>query len=379
MKESESGHNDPISAEGFVVRRSTLLISWWILCLALAGCNDSAPAASGPNAAGRGATAPPPRVVVAPVELRNLVTTIEALGTSLANESVTITAKLTDTISQVRFDDGQLVEAGDVLVELTNREQTALLAEAEANVEDARLQWQRLADLLQQRSVPVSQVDEAKARLTAAQARFDSILARLADRLIRAPFSGLLGFRQVSEGTLVTPVTPITTLDDIATIKLDFTVPETLIASLRPGLVVAASAAAWPGRVFRGEIRTIGSRVDPVTRAITARALVANDDLLLRPGMLLTVQLETNPRQALTLSDSAIIQDGATSFVFVMDNEQVQRREIRTGQRSNNLVEILDGLTVGDSVVVEGQIKLRDGMTVRTGSDRDPAPVAVGA
>ena len=361
------------------MHRSTFLIRCWVLCLALAGCDDDAPSGAGPNGGGKGAGAPlPPRVVVAPVEVRDLVTTIEALGTSRANESVTITAKLTDTISHVRFEDGQLVESGDVLVELTNGEQTALLAEAKANVEDARLQWQRLADLLQQRSVPVSQVDEAKARLTAAQARYDSILARLADRLIRAPFSGLLGFRQVSEGTLVTPVTPITTLDDIATIKLDFTVPETLLASLRPGLVVAASAAAWPGRVFRGEVRTIGSRVDPVTRAITARALVANDDLLLRPGMLLTVQIETNPRQALTLPDTALIQDGETSFVFVMANEQVQRREIRTGQRINNLVEILEGLAVGDSVVVEGQIKLRDGMPVRTGVNKGAAPGAVG-
>lgn len=362
------------------MRRSTRLISWWILCLTLAGCDDNgAPAATGPNAAARNAAAPPPRVVVAPVEVRDLVTSIEALGTSQANESVTITAKLTDTISQVRFEDGQLVETGDVLVELTNREQTALLAEAEANVEDARLQWRRLADLLEQRSVPVSQVDEAKARLTAAQARYDSILARLADRLIRAPFSGLLGFRQVSAGTLVTPVTPITTLDDIATIKLDFTVPETLLASLRPGLVVAASAAAWPEREFRGEVRTIGSRVDPVTRAITARALVANDELLLRPGMLLTVQIDTNPRQALTLIDAAIIQDGETSFVFVMKDERVQRREIRTGQRSNNLVEILEGLAAGELVVVEGQIKLRDGMPVRTGPDPGTTPTAVGA
>ena len=362
------------------MRGSLFLIVVCLSGLVLAGCNENSTADPSSKGVARASGAPPPtRVVVAPVEMRELVTTIEALGTSQANESVTITAKLTDTISHVRFDDGELVEAGDILVELTNAEQTALLAEAEANVEDTRLQWQRLEDLLQQRSVPVSQVDEAKARLAAARARYDSMLARLADRLIRAPFSGLLGFRQVSEGTLVTPVTPITTLDDIATIKLDFTVPETLLASVRPGLIVTASAAAYPDREFKGEVKTIGSRVDPVTRAITARALVANDDLLLRPGMLLTVQIQTNPRQALTLPDAALIQEGETSFVFVMADERVQRRIVQTGQRHDDLVEVLDGLSAGDPVVIEGQIKLRDGMSVRTGPSQGAAPGAVGS
>jgi membrane fusion protein (multidrug efflux system) len=297
---------------------------------------------------------------------QSLHDTIEALGTVTANESVTIIAKLTDTVSKVRFEDGDLVEAGEVLVELTNREETALLAEAEANVEDARAQHRRLANLFRDGSVPESQVDEARARLLAAEARQESIMARLSDRLIRAPFSGVTGFRQVSEGALLSPSTPITTLDDIATVKLDFTVPELLLADLAAGLEVQATSAALGNRDFSGTVRTVGSRIDPVTRAVTVRALIANPDLLLRPGMLLTVRLRSRPREALVIPDSALIQEGTTVSVFVVRDGSAERRKIVVGQRSGEQAEVLQGLEAGDVVVTAGQLKLRDGMPVRT-------------
>ena len=147
-----------------------------------------------------------------PARVRSIADIVEAIGTTQANESVTITAKVTDSIRHVRFDDGDFVQEGDVLVELTNEEQTALLQEEEAGRQDAQNQYDRLKDLLEQRSIPVSDVDEARARLAAAEARYQATVARLDDRLIRAPFTGLLGFREVSAGTLITPGTPITTL-----------------------------------------------------------------------------------------------------------------------------------------------------------------------
>lgn len=186
-----------------------------------AGCAEQS---SDGSPSGRSAGRPATLVVAAPAVVRPLADVVEAIGTTRANESVTITAKVTDIIRHIRFDDGAFATRGDVLVELTNEEQTALLAEAEANVADARTQHERLRNLLTQGSVPVSDVDEAQARLAATTARYQALLVRLDDRLIRAPFSGVLGFRQVSAGTLITPGTAITTLDDIATIKLDFSV-----------------------------------------------------------------------------------------------------------------------------------------------------------
>jgi membrane fusion protein (multidrug efflux system) len=344
--------------------------------LVAAGCSDEGTdQGKGSDSPGRGGPAGgAPIVEIAQALVQPLHDTIEALGTVTANESVTITAKLTDTVSQVRFEDGDLVEAGEVLVELTNREETALLAEAEANVVDARAQHRRLADLFKDGSVPESQVDEARARLLAAQARHESIMARLADRLIRAPFSGVTGFRQVSAGALLSPSTPITTLDDIATIKLDFTVPELLLADLAPGLAVSAVSAALGNRAFAGTVRTIGSRIDPVTRAVKVRALIDNPDLLLRPGMLLTVRLRSRSREALVIPDAALIQEGTTMSVFVVTDGKATRRKIHVGQRSDDLAEVLDGLAAGDAVVTAGQLKLRDGMPVQQ-KPAHPAPV----
>ena len=143
-----------------------------------------------------------------------------------------------------------------------------LLAEAEANVDDASTQLKRLENLLTQRSVPVSQVDEARARHTAAEARYRSIVARLDDRLITAPFSGVLGFRQVSAGTLITPGDPITTLDDISIIKLDFSVPEVYLNMVQPGSRIEARSPAYPDATFNATVRSKARCVDLNTSPI---------------------------------------------------------------------------------------------------------------
>lgn len=321
----------------------------------------------GPAPGGVGAADGPPAVLVVTEEarFRTIRSEVEAIGTARANESVTITAKVTDIVSRVNFDDGQLVEAGDVLLELASTEEQALLAEARANLEDARTQLARLEDLLAQRTVPVSQVDEARARFAAAEARFQSVQARLADRRIRAPFSGLLGFRQVSAGTLITPGTAITTLDDVSTIKLDFSVPETYLGLLHPGLSLAARSVAYPDHTFEATVRTIDSRVDPVTRAATVRALIDNDHLLLRPGMLLTVNLVTQERQALMVPEDALVQRSDQAYVFVVEEGIADIREVRHGTRYQGWVEITSGLAPGDAVITEGVIKVRAGLPVQ--------------
>lgn len=350
---------------------------WAAVALLLAaGCDDaSAPAGGRGSFGGRPATL----VVAEPAKLRPLNDVVEAVGTTLANESLTITAKVTDAIRQVRFDDGDFVAKGDILVELTNEEQTAQLAEAEANVLDARTQYERLKNLLDQSSVPVSDVDEAQARLAAMTARHQAILARLDDRLIRAPFAGLLGFRQVSAGTLMTPGTPITTLDDISVIKLDFSIPEIHLGVVQPGLQLTAQSAAFPSRSFPAEVATVGSRVNPTTRAVPVRALIDNAELLLRPGMLMAVVLTTSSREALAVPETALLQRGGQTFVYTLGEEQrATITSIDMGARQAGWIEVLSGLAPGQQVITEGVLKVRNGAPVRVAEPgrpgQQPAP-----
>jgi membrane fusion protein (multidrug efflux system) len=336
----------------------------------------SGPAAGGPRAgapgagrqgggfAGRGA-AQPPLVTVAVVKRDQIYDVVEALGTTQANESVTLTAKVTDTVRHVNFEDGDYVEAGTVLVELTNQEEEAALAEARANLDDAESQLRRLEDLSERGLSAASDLDVARSRAAAQQARLNSVVARLRDRLILAPFSGVLGFRQVSPGTLLSPNTPITSIDDISTIKLDFTIPETFIGAMRPGAKVVAKSVSFPDRNFEGIVRTIGSRVDPVTRAVTVRAHVPNDDRVLKPGMLLTVEVVTAQHPALVVPEGAVFQVQNRAYVYTVDGQTAHQQQIEVGSRRFGIVEVLNGLSEGDLIVVEGIVKLRDGATLR--------------
>ena len=309
----------------------------------------------------------PVTVVTEPVQLKAFTNSVEALGTTRANESLTLTANLTDTIRRVNFDDGDYVTSGQVLVELTNEEENAQLAEARANLEEAHRRLKRLEDLDEQGIAATSDVDQARSEAAAAEARLNTVVARLEDRLIRAPFSGVLGFREVSPGTLLTPGEAITTLDDISQIKLDFTVPETVLRLMQPGRKIYASSISWEGRSFEGTVRAVGSRVDPVTRAGVVRAVIENEDRALRPGMLLTVNVITEERPAMLVPEKSVVQVSDSAFVYVVgENQTATRTPVKLGARQPGVVEITEGLNEGDRIVTEGIIKLRDGMQVKT-------------
>lgn len=331
------------------------------LSVLLAGCSQP-PAPAGAAAGGAAAVA----VVTAEVAQEQWSQTVEALGTARAYESLTLTAKVTETVVRVNFSDGDLVEAGQLLVDLSGRAEVAALEEAQAAYTEALQAHRRQADLVAQGTLPASTLDSLIAARDAAQARREAIRARLADRVIAAPFAGVLGFRQVSPGTLVTPGTAITTLDDIDRIKLDFSVPETALAAVSVGQAIEAQSAAFPGRSFAGNVKALGSRVDPVTRSLQVRAELANPERLLRPGMLLNVQLHLPERAVLVIPEIALIQVGNTQSVFRVGAENtVESVRVRSGQRRLGRVEIVEGLAAGDRVVVEGIVKLRPGTRIR--------------
>lgn len=312
----------------------------------------------------------PVLVVLGPVETREFADIIEAVGTAKANESVDITAKSADTVGKLNFSDGQKVEKGFVIAEMTSREQSADLGAARAALAEAEKTFKRISDLSRKGFATRAQLDGALAARDAAAARVKALDSRVSDRLMRAPFGGVLGLRRVSVGSLVRPGDVITTLDDISLIKLDFTVPEAFVGSLQMNSTVKVAVAAYPGRTFEGKVAGIDTRVDPVSRAVAVRAEIANADGVLKPGMLMTVNLITNQRNILAVPEEALVPLESKQYVYlVTPDRKAERREIKIGARQPGFAEVLSGLKAGDKVVVEGTLKLRPDADVKFAED----------
>ncbi|GLR71193.1 efflux RND transporter periplasmic adaptor subunit [Agaribacter marinus] len=291
---------------------------------------------------------------------------VEALGTAVANESVNITAQQAETLTEILFDDGDAVEQGQLLAQLNNRAEIAKLNEIEINLADAKRQLSRIKGLARERAASQQLLEEQQARVKALSAQREVAKAELEELKVIAPFSGRLGTRMVSVGSLVRPGDTITTLDDLRTIKVDFNVSENHLSSLADGQNIAATSVAYPGEIFSGQISNVESRIDPVTRSIRVRAKIDNEDLKLRPGLLLQVNIEKRVLNALVVPESALVPDGDKQYLYTVngDNKAV-KVEVTVGERKPGLVQILDGVSVGEKVIVEGTLRIRDGSLVK--------------
>ncbi|MCU7795748.1 MAG: efflux RND transporter periplasmic adaptor subunit [Candidatus Thiodiazotropha sp. (ex Semelilucina semeliformis)] len=322
---------------------------------------------------------PAPQVIVAEVREADFVDRIEALGTLKANESVALTVNVTETVTAIHFDDGERVEKGATLVEMTNREEHALLREARANLDEAKRQFKRVKRLESQGIEAQSLLDQRRREVDTARARLSAIESRLADRLIKAPFSGVLGLRNTSVGALVETGDTITTLDDDSVMKLEFAVPSTYLTSLRPGLSIRAHTRAYREQRFDGEVKVVDSRVDPINRSVVVRAVIANPQRMLKPGMLMTVELLRDPRKALLIPESALMPKGSEQFVMRVSGEQhlVDKRQVIIGSRRPGEVEVTQGLEAGEWVITHGTEKARAGKPVRIkGIEDSGAPIS---
>jgi membrane fusion protein (multidrug efflux system) len=331
----------------------------------------SAPAASAPTA-GPTLSQQAVGVVTARVENVPLAIQIEALGTARASEAVNITSKIANMITAVHFTEGQRVRRGDVLVELDAAQARADLAAAEAALKESESTYKRSRDLYARQALSESQLEQIEATFSGNRARVAAARARVADTVIQAPFSGRVGLRQVSVGSLISPGTTITTLDDTSVMKLDFAVPETFVAVLEPGLPVVATSIAYPGRSFEGKVASVDSRVDPVSRSVTVRAEIPNQDGLLKPGMFLAVRLSRQPTPALVVPESALVPERGSVFVFVIQDGVALRRQVTVGRREPGRVELVSGVAAGDRVVVQGTQKIRDGSPVTESGKPQP-------
>ncbi|WP_439105489.1 efflux RND transporter periplasmic adaptor subunit [Congregibacter sp.] len=311
----------------------------------------------GQNDAGGGRERPAAPVTVVEVESRSFRDRIPALGTLQAWESVDITAPVAQRITNLNFEDGQIVEKGQVLATLRQESEQASLRELSARLADARREVKRLADLARKNQVAQTDLDTATTEVEVLGHQISELEARIADLTIVAPFSGVLGLREVSEGALVSFGQRLTTLDDVSRMRLQFTVPARYLGVLQPGMQIVAKSAAF-AEDFVGTLSAVGSRVDPVARAITARAVVPNDEGLLRAGLLMEIEVTGESNNVLMVPEESIQSRAARHFVWKVDGEQALRSEVQIGARIPGWVVILDGVSEGEQVVRDGVIRL---------------------
>jgi membrane fusion protein (multidrug efflux system) len=304
-------------------------------------------------------------VEVGEAAYRTMRRTVEAVGTSRARQSIEIVALASGRVEEVAFRPGQHVDAGDVLVRLDDDIERANLAEAEARSTEQTQALARVEQLRGTNAVAPSSLEQAAAAKAAADAEVDRSRRRLADRVIRAPFAGVVGLSDIDLGARVDDQTVLTTLDDLTEVEVQFSLPETLFGGIAVDQPISAQSAAFPDKAFAGKVAHIDSRVDPVSRAFKVRAVVPNPEEVLPAGMFMSLTLTLSEADELVVPEEAIVLQAANAYVFVVDQGRATRRPVATGQRHDGVVAVVSGLEAGEVVVIRGLQRIRDGSTVR--------------
>lgn len=308
-------------------------------------------------------------VVLAPVSTESIRHTIKAVGTLRANESIMIRPEIAGRIRQVWFQEGQVVEKDQLLIEMDDSELQAELAQAAAQLKVSRLTYERLKrlDLDGKRYVTKQQLDEVAGALQVSQANHALYATRLAKTKIRVPFTGVTGIRRVSPGDFVGVGRDLVNLEDLDTLKIDFKVPETMLRHLAPGQSIDLTTDAYPGETFHGTVYVIDPQVDMSTRSVQVRARIPNPQQRLRPGMFAQVLLTFGQEdRAFLIPEEAVMPKQDRTYVYVTQDGTAQQREVTLGTRTRGFVQVLDGLTDQDTVVRLGHHKLQNGDPILT-------------
>ena len=318
-------------------------------------------------------------VIVDTAQSRNLSEPLQLLGTLEARDSVEIKSTLSDYIEALLFRDGEQVKANQLLLRLRASEELQLLKQAQVLTQEAKRQYQRAQQLMGRGNMTQAKVDELHAVWQSAQAEQAVIEAQLQDREIRAPFAGTLGFRQVSQGALISSNQVITTLDDTEHLYLNLQVPEQLASQLKRGQTVrfqpqtlATLNQAYADKlpVYQATIDSISPRIDPESRLLPIRAEVDNREQTLKIGQLMRATIELQPRMGLTVPNTALLMVGERTFVYKIGKEtefdekinkqkyKIEKIEVTLGQRFKSFSEIVSGLNEGEQIVSQGLLKL---------------------
>ena len=289
---------------------------------------------------------------------------IEAIGSARANQAIYIKSAQNDYVTNIYFKDGDLVSKGQKLIQLQSLQEELTVKELAINLREEKRQLERLTELSRSQSTAKSLLEEQLSRVDATEAQLENAKTKLSEMTITAPFSGILGKRQISIGAYVNNSTIITSLDDISIIKVDFKVPEKYLAQLNVGMKVMTQNDAYPEKTFTGKVTHVSARIDAITRSIEVTASFANKSGLLRPGMLLNTALQLSSNQAMMVPEKAVIPQQDKHFVFQIEDGIAKKVEVNVAGRRNGWVAIDEGISNGQQVVTEGIIKIRSGSKV---------------
>jgi membrane fusion protein (multidrug efflux system) len=304
---------------------------------------------------------------------------VEAVGTSRARRSVDIVPEAEGRVVEVNITPGSPVRADTVLVRLEDNIEQADLAEAEARLREREKLFERMAQLLSTNAVAETALEDATARLAEARADLDRARQLLARRTIRAPFSGVVGLSEIDVGARVAAGTVITRLDDLSEVEVEFSLPETLFSQVRQGQALRATSVAFPDQSFTGEVEAVDSRIDPISRSFRTRAIIPNPDGILPAGMFMSLELILSETRHVVVPEEAIVFQAAETYVFVVRDGKAHRVTVRTGQRRDGMVAVLEGLEEGIPVVVRGLHRVRDKASVEILDTSQDAGVEAGA
>jgi membrane fusion protein (multidrug efflux system) len=335
--------------------------------------------AKGADAKGAGKGEPKKGSGPVPVEVvtlvpRRAVEELQAVGTMRSNQSVLLRPEVTGRVAVIGFRDGAVVKRGQLLVGLDASLNEAEVAQSRAELELARANLKRTADLASKNFVSGSAQDTAQSNVTVLEAKLQLSEARLAKMRIVAPFDGVVGIRAVAVGDVVRDGTDLVNIEDIRRLKVDFRLPERAFTQLKVGLPVEVVADALPGGTYKGQIEAINPRIDAAGRSLEVRAELPNSDGRLRPGMFARVRVAVGDRaDALLVPEEAIVPQGEGFLVYKVEGDVARRVPVRLGVRRDGQVELLGAVKAGDRIVTAGVRVQRDGQPVRVVSGSSSA------
>lgn len=299
---------------------------------------------------------------------------IDAIATARAKRFVTLYPEVGGEIVRLERQSGDMVKAGEAIMELDSKDSELAVELAKVRVEEADLALQRSQQLMERNVNSAAKVQDARTALERTKIELRQAEEALSKRTLRAPFDGVLGIPKVEEGDRVTPTTEIVTVDDRSELIVEFDVPEEFISHLTPGQTVKAQTPSYPSRPFEGRVERIDSRVTPVSRTVMVRAAVPNPRDLLRPGMSFAVELTIPGGQYASVPELSLQWDKGDSYVWRVDGDNKAKKVlVRSVKRMNRTILVDGDIKEGDLVIVEGVQRLRPGRKVSY-SLPDPAP-----
>lgn len=305
-------------------------------------------------------------VETAPAVFREISDNITSIGSLMSNESVVITTEAAGKISGIFFSEGQQVKAGQILVRLDDSTLQASLDASETDRVLNEIKYKRAEALLKGDAVSAQERDEAYADWQRSEAQVRLVRSEISKTVIKAPFSGTAGLRRVSIGNYIQPGTEIVNLEDISTLKINFSIPQIEAHKITTSQKFSLKIDAYPDREFIGEIYAIDPKIDELSRSLSVRGILNNPDGLLKPGQFVQVTINVGEkRESIFVPEIAVIASSAGKSVFINDSSKAKQLTVTTGRRTTGWVEILSGLKEGDQVIVKGYDKVREGTLIQ--------------